>query len=235
MADSDVVHGSARDPAVGPATRWGGGGGILFAVAFVVGILLMTDTPEGDAPDTEWLDYYADSGNRWKIIVGALALALSTIGLIIFLSALRERLRDAPGTQWLSTVMLASGLVLLAMIGLAGSALGAVAAGVEIGDVAAPASADVPRFLEQFAFGGLLLFGMVAGGVMIGASSAAGERAGLLPRWLVVSGYIAAVIVLLGGLLFLPMALLVIWVLAVSILMMRAPSRRSAPAAIPGP
>ena len=58
-----------------------------------------------------------------------------------------------------------------------------------------PTNADVPRALEQIAFGALLLFGMVAAGVLIGAASVAGGRAVLLPRWLVVAGYVVAVIV----------------------------------------
>jgi hypothetical protein len=195
----------------------------LFAVAFVVGVLMISDTPDADASDAEWLDHYADSGNRWQIIVGAFILALATLGLLVFVSALRERLRDAPGAPWLSTAILASGVVLVAMIGVAGASSAAVPALVEIAEGPVPTNADVPRTLEQIGFGALLLFGMVAAGVMIGATSAAGGRAALLPRWLVVTGYVVAVLVLIGGVFFLPMALLVLWVLVISIILVREP------------
>jgi hypothetical protein len=205
--------------------RWGGIGGIVFAVAFVVGVLMMTDTPEGDAPDREWVQYFDDSGNRWTIIAGAFVLALAVLGLLVFVSVLRERLRDgSPGTSWLSTAMLASGLTLVAMIGVAGAALAAVSAGIEIGESSVPSNADVPRTIEQVGFGALLVFGMAAGGLLIATASVAGGRAALLPRWLVVTGYVVAVIVMVGGVFFIPMVLLVLWVLTVSIVLLRQPS-----------
>ena len=46
-------------------------------------------------------------------------------------------------------------------------------------------------------------------------------RAALLPRWLVVTGYIVGVIVLLGGLFFIPLVLFVLWMLVVGIVMLR--------------
>ena len=211
-------------PARAGALRWGGIGGIVFAVAFVVGLLMMTDTPDGDAPNREWREYFSDSGNRWMIILGAFVLAVAVLGLLVFLSVLRERVREgASGSSWLSTAVLASGLTLVAMIAVGGATLAAVAASIEIGEGSVPRSADIPRSIESIGFGAILVFGMAAAGLMIATATAAGARAGLLPRWLVGAGYVVAVIVLLGGVLFIPMVLLVLWVLVVSILLLREP------------
>jgi hypothetical protein len=206
--------------------RWGGIGGIVFAVAFVVGVLMMTDTPEGDESNREWIGYYADSGNRTQILIGAIVLAVGTIGFLAFVSSLRERIRGSEAQEWLGTLMLMSSVAFVTLLGVFGTSLGAVAAAVEFGDAPVPRSADIPRIVESIGFGALLLFGMAAAGLLMVTVSAAGARTALLPRWLVVTGYIAGVIVIVGGLFFIPMALLVLWVLAVSIVMLRYPSLR---------
>ncbi len=206
--------------------RWGGIGGIVFAVAFVVGVLMMTDTPEGDESNRKWIEYYADSGNRTQLVVGAIVLAVGTIGFLVFVSSLRERIRDSQAQEWLGTLMFASGVAFVALLGVFGTSLGAVAAAVEFGDAPVPRSADVPRIVESIGFGALLLFGMAAAGLLMVTVSVASGPTALLPRWLVVTGTVAGVIVIVGGLFFIPMALLVLWVLAVSIVMLRQPSLR---------
>jgi hypothetical protein len=75
--------------------------------------------------------------------------------------------------------------------------------------------------LDSLAFGALLLFGAGAGGLLIITTSIVSGRAALLPRWLVVTGYVLGVIVLLGGLLFFPIALFVLWILAMGVVMLR--------------
>jgi hypothetical protein len=90
----------------------------VFAVLFVVGFLLNTNTPEGDESNAEWVRHFADSGNRRMIVTGAILLALATLAFLIFLGALRDRLRTAaPGTEWISTIAFASGTVFVAMVG----------------------------------------------------------------------------------------------------------------------
>jgi len=224
MAAPETVGGARANGSGAGALRWGGIGGIVFAVAFVVGVLLTTDTPDGDAPNREWREYFADSGNRWMIIIGAFVLALAVLGLLLFLSTLRERVRGSSGSEWFSTAMLASGITLVAMIGVGGATLAAVAASIEIGEGSVPRSADIPRTIESIGFGAILVFGMAAAGLMIATATVAGKRAGLLPGWLAITGYVVAVLVLLGGVFFIPLVLLVLWVLAVSILLLRQPS-----------
>jgi MFS family permease len=201
--------------------RWGGIAGIVFAVAFVVGILLSTDTPDGDESDRKWIDYFADSGNRRMIIIGVFVLGFAALAFIVFLGVLRERLRDAsPGAEWVSTVAFASGIAFVALLGVAGAGLASVAAGISIADNPVPRDADLLRNVSGIGYGALLVFGMVAAGLLMVTTSAAAGRAALLPRWLVVSGYVAGVIVIVGGVLFIPMVLFVLWMLIVGIVML---------------
>jgi len=200
----------------------GGIAAIVFAVLFVVGFLLTTDTPEGDESNRAWVRHFADSDNRRTIVIGVILLALAAVAFLIFLGALRERLRAAvPGAEWLSTVAFASGVVFVAMIAVFSVGVGAIPAGIEFGDNPVVTNADVIRSLDSLGFGAMLLFGAASAGLLIITTSIVSGRAALLPRWLVVTGYVVGVIVLLGGLLFLPLALFVLWMLAIGIVMLR--------------
>jgi Domain of unknown function (DUF4386) len=202
--------------------RWGGIAAIVFAVLFVVGFLLVADTPEGDASNAEWVRHFADSDNRRMIIIGVVVWAVAMLAFLVFVGVLRERLRNAsPGAEWISTVAFACGLVFAAMLATAGLGAGSVAASVEFGDAPVPRDANVLRTFDSLGFGALLLFGAAAAGLLIITTSVVAGRAALLPRWLVVAGYIAGVIVLLGGLFFIPLVLFVLWMLVVGIVMLR--------------
>jgi hypothetical protein len=200
----------------------GGIAAIVFAVLFVVGFLLSSDTPDGDESNAKWVRHFADSGNRRMIIIGVILLAVAAVAFLVFLGVLRERLRAvAPGSEWLSTTAFASGIVFVAMVGVFALGVGSVAAGVAFGDNPVPRDGDIMRSLASLGFGALLLFGAGAGGLLIITTSIVSGRAALLPRWLVVTGYVLGVIVLLGGLLFFPIALFVLWMLAMGVVMLR--------------
>jgi len=202
--------------------RWGGISGIVFAVLFVAGFLMSADTPDGDASDAEWRRYFLDSGNRRMLVLGVLIFALAVLGFLLFLGALRERLRTpSPGGEWVATVAFASGIAFVVMLAVFALGEGSVAAGVQFGDNPVPRDADIMRTLTSIGFGAMLVFGAATAGLLILTTSVAGGRAGLLPRWLVVTGYVVGVIVIVGGLIFFPLALFVLWVLAVSIVMLR--------------
>jgi hypothetical protein len=202
--------------------RWGGMAAIVFAVLFVVGFLMVSDTPEGDESNLKWLRYYADSDNRRMIVIGAIVLALAAVVFLVFLGVLRERLRSASaGAEWVGTTAFASGLLFVAMLAVAALGTGSVSASVEFGDAPVVRDADVLRTFESLGIGALVLFGAAAAGLLIITTSLAAGRSALFPRWLVVAGYVAGVIVLLGGLFFIPLVLFVLWMLVVGIVMLR--------------
>jgi hypothetical protein len=218
---SEMASTTTGSSGTGSGLRWGGIAGIVFAVLFVVGFLLVSDTPDGDESNAEWIRYFADEDNRRMIVIGAIIWAVAVLAFLVFLGVLRERLRNASaGAEWISTVAFASGLVFAAMLAVAGLGAGSVAASVEFGDAPIVRDADVLRTFESLGFGALVLFGAASAGLLIITSSIAAGRGALLPRWLVVAGYVVGVIVLLGGLFFLPLILFVLWMLAVGIVML---------------
>jgi hypothetical protein len=216
-ATSTTSTGSTRS-----GLRWGGISGIVFVVLFVVAFLMTTDTPDGNASNREWLKYFRDSGNRRMQVIGALMFAVALLGFLLFLGVLRERIRNASaGGEWIATTAFASGIVFVAMVAVFALGQASVAAGVQFGDSPVPRDADIMRTFTSLGFGAMLVFGAASAGLLVITTSVAGGRAGLLSRWLAVTGYVVGVIVIVGGLIFFPFVLFVLWVLAVSIVMLR--------------
>ena len=78
--------------------------------------------------------------------------------------------------------------------------------------------------------GNFWLFGFaaMAASPLVGATSLASQRTGVLPRWLTWAGFVVAVLLLPAPILCgLPMALLLLWTLATSIVLLRSLPRHA--------
>jgi hypothetical protein len=199
---------------------WAMGSGVMFAVLFVVGMIVGRDTPEGDASDEEWLQWFADSGNRWQQVIAALALALAAMALVVFIAHLVHHLDAGNSAGAVATrVAHSAGIVLAAAIAIGGVGMNYVAAGIEIGELPVPAP-DVPRTAEHLGFGVMLIVGGLFAALMVGAFSIAARGTGTLPGWLVTAGLVVAVL-LLASVMYIPIVLLPLWVLVVAIILGR--------------
>jgi hypothetical protein len=197
----------------GKAPRWAGWAAIGFAVLFVVGTLLI-DTPDSDASAQEWQSYFEDSGHRVQLVIHGYAWALAGIALIVFLAAVRSRLHAA---DWIGSLAYVSGLVFSTLLMVAAVMTTAVAGAVEFGDIPTAGVGEFARQFEQLGFGTLLLAGMLAAGIFLVTAAVAFRRGGDIPGWVAILGYIFGVIVFVLGIFFLPLALLVLWMLIVGI------------------
>lgn len=199
--------------------RWAPLGGIIFVVLMIVGVFLLGDHPDPDAPDQEIADYLGDSGNHTRNFIGAYAWVLAGVGLLWFLTHLRGVLRSAEGgTGTLSNLGFAAGLVFTALLMASGAAISAVAGAVEFRD-APDIDPDFVRILPQLGYGMFLFGGGFTAIVLVLTTSVISLQTGVFPQWLSWLGVFAA-IVLLFAIIFLPMIALLIWVLAVSIVML---------------
>jgi hypothetical protein len=190
--------------------------GIAFAVLFVLGMLFGPNTPDGNASDAEWTDWYDDGGHRAMQIVSAFLLVLAAVALVIFLALVVRQLRAArPDRDVTAQVVFGGGLVLAAAIAFGGIAMAQMSAAIEIGDIPIP-SADVLRTAEQLGFGLLLVAGGLFAALTVAAVSFGARGTGLLPAWLVTTGYVVAVI-LLFSVMFIPLILLPLWAIAVAV------------------
>src|SRR3989337_797662 len=91
IADRPVGAPVAR----GLSDRWTMLSGIAFAVLFIVGMLLGSDTPDPDAPDAEWTAWFDDSGHRTLQVVAMFLMVLAALALVVFITGLAHRLRAA--------------------------------------------------------------------------------------------------------------------------------------------
>jgi hypothetical protein len=234
MAVSGMGMGQAAGaPAVGRSERavsaawWVRGGpwaGFAFAVLLVVRFVAFLDTPDSDAPASEWTEYFEDSGHRTQSIIGTYLMVLAGLAFLWFVVWLSGRLRDAEGPSgFLTSVTFGAGLLFVAMVFASAIAMGTVAAGVEFADAPVP-DGEFARQFEGLGFGLLLLGGGFAAGISVAAASLVGLRTTILPRWLAIAGIVAGLLLVLFGVFFLPLALLVLWVIAVGVVLMRRPS-----------
>ena len=194
-------------------------GGIIFAILLVIGVGLVGDHPDPDASEQEIVDYFADSDKHTLNIIGAYLWALAGVAFLLFLTHLRGVLRaaeGAPGT--LANLCFASGVVFTVFLMAGGATIAAVAGAIGFRD-APITSVDLVRTLPQMGYAMILLGGGFAAIGVVLTTSIVILQTGVLPQWLAWLGIVVA-IVLIFSIIFLPMIALVIWILAVSIVLL---------------
>jgi hypothetical protein len=198
---------------------------IAFAVLFFVGVTLpgLPDykaTKKYPDPAAHLTSFYASHGNRTRLVVAAYVMALAGLVFLVFLSHLRDRLRRAEGEAGASGgLVFGAGAVFVAM-SYAGSAAWASIAGDLIFGKQRQPSPDVAGFIPQLGYPLVLIFGMFAAALAVAVTSMSALRTGVFPRWLAYLGFVAAV-AMLFSVVFIPMLLFVVWMIAVGITLLR--------------
>lgn len=214
------------------SARWGRLGavsGIIFAILFILGVML-PGLPGAGASEATVDEFYADSGNRTMVIFASFLLVLAGIAFLGFVASLHRGLRQAEGDSGsLATIALGAGFIFVAMLYTSSSAWSNVPGGMQFGNEVQP-SYEVPIWFTQLGYGELLLNGMFAAIAMIVSTSVLTLRTAVFPRWLAWTGFVCA-FVLLFGVMFLPMIALPIWAIATSVAMLMSPAARAHPAA----
>ena len=215
---------------------WTSLSGLVFVVLAVVGALLLFDGPSGSSP-AKMASYYGKASNRDHINIGWILTGLALFSLIWFVSALRERVRETElatpeqGTL-LSTILLVGGTVYIA-VAMAGIAVAdgirtmsddtyhhAVYSGV------IHAAGDASYMLTVTAGAGMAAF--------ILSASLAIRRSEILPSWLGVFGYVAAVAALFS-VVFFTMLVWLLWIAAASVALFLRTRQAAAPQSAPAP
>jgi hypothetical protein len=199
--------------------QWAPVSGIVFVVLFIVGFFLL-DLPDSDDPLTKIQAHYDDSGNRAQIIIAGYLLTLAAVFFFWFLASLRARLAAVEGPPGrLSSIAFGSGLVFTAMLLAATCCFIFIAGEITFGDVD-NINPEIQRVIPDLGFPLLLIGGAFSAIAMIDAASVLIVKTGVLPKWIGWFGFVAAVGLLFAGF-FLPMVLLLLWVLFASVAMLR--------------
>jgi len=205
--------------------------GIGFAVLAVVALVLPGKPPKADDSITKLGNYFAD--HHSDILTANLLLGVAAVLFLWFLGSLRSYLRAAEGGEGRLSAAAFGG-------GVAGIALLLAGAGLLSGIAFKLADGQLPNPIVTRAFfdASSALFAMVAFGfaVFFAAASCSAARSGALPPWAYWSGSVIAVIQLVsalalvaksgffatgGAMGFIAPLAGILWVVAVSVLMMR--------------
>jgi hypothetical protein len=213
--------------------------GIAAVLLLVVGFGLPGAPPKADDSALKITHFFVD--HRGSILAGMLLVGLSQAFFVWWVGTLRRYLVGAAREDdGLADVAFGGGLVGAALT-LAGSALLAAA----VFKVAKLGNLTVNRALFDLS-GNVFVIGGFVFAVLIDAASISGMRSGALPGWLTGLGFVAALLQLVScaalvvssgffaaGGAFGLIAILVsaVWIVAVSVVMMRGAGRAAAPAA----
>jgi len=202
--------------------RWVGVAGIVAAVLFVPGFFLMGGTPEYNAPDAEWVDWFDKDANTTGAVIATLIMVVAALTIIVFAAGLAARLRAAGG-QRANAVMLVGAAVAAGTAFMVGamttSALAGAIAFAPDFPVPGPEDIYVAKAIEQIGFGIVLVAGGWSSALMVAIASFSARRTGQLPTWLTTGGIVVAVL-LLASIAFLPLLLLPIWLLVTGIVLL---------------
>jgi hypothetical protein len=196
--------------------RWVPGLGFVFAVLVVLATALTSGAPGNDDPDTTWVAYYADSGNRHKEEIAFLLIGLAGLCFLQFLGSVRGALARVEGEPArITTAAIASGAAFISM------ALAAHAVGASVAWSKSFYSADLTvdpntaRILASLSYV-LFVMSLFAAAGMALAVATIGLQMRAFPAWLSWLSVLAAIAGVLGiwGL---PSIVVLAWIAALSL------------------
>jgi hypothetical protein len=203
----------------GRLDRVGAWMGIAFVVLFVSGFMTFS-TPDSNKDTVKWARWWTDSGHRVGAVIAAYLMVLGVLAFVWFIWALRRRLGDDAGP------MVVFGGLFVGMVLVSALIRAAIPGAKLFGNTPVP-TGDFARQFDQIGFALLLVAGALSAGAFTGFASFAARRREILPGWLSMAGYVVAALQLVAGLFF-PFVLFVLWVLVISIVLLRRDERPSA-------
>lgn len=204
---------------------------ILFVVLMVVGSFIGFNTPGGEDPDQDWLDYFEDDEKMVMAIVSAYLIVLAAIAFLVFAVAMYQRFRAAEeGNSGLPLLMLVMSVGWAVPLAIGGLLTAAIAGGIKLGGASDP-SPDVARWIDQLGFGIMLVAGGLSAAAMAAVTGILIMRTKALPAWLGYFAFVAA-LAMCAAAIFIPMIIFALWMLVMGIVLVsRAGEGDRAPAA----
>ena len=162
--------------------------GILFSVLLLTSIFLIVQTLRVHPRDPgDWLRVQA-----WKVALALNLIPFAGIAFLWFMGVLRDRL-GAREHKLFATVFLGSGLLFVTMLFTTSASAGALLAAVKFQNEARPGP-DTVILSRALAFAFLYVFAVRAAAVFVLVVSTIALRTGVLPRWLVIGGYVIGLV-----------------------------------------
>jgi len=214
-AEVPVTAASLRSPRAAAVA------GILFALLLGLALSLIrlaVPTEPGEAGAM-----LSDSGSRSMVEFALNLVPFAGIAFLWFIGVIRDRVGEHEDRLF-ATVFLGSGLLFVGMLFVGAAVAGGLITGPGLSE---PQSSEVWSLGHRVTFTLLNVYAMRMGAVFVLTTASIGMRTKFVPRWLVVSGYAAGLILLLGVSLSGWLTLLLpIWILVLSAYILLRPERR---------
>ena len=184
--------------------------GVLFAVLFGTELVLIRlALPEGAEPGAQWLQ----TGST-NLKIAAILMPFAAIAFLWFMGVVRDGLGRYED-KFFSTVFIGSGLLVLAMMFVASG----VGAGLERSEAAT--DPHVATFGQMMLLTVSKTYALRMAAVFMISLATIWLKTGLMPRWLVIVSYVAAVGLLIASDISMWLVLAFpLWVLVVSLLLL---------------
>ena len=167
--------------------------GIAFSVLFTISLVLVRESMPADPADAgAWL---ADDSQRRSVLRALGLMPFAGIAFLWFIAVVRDRIGDSED-RFFATVFLGSGLLFIAML-FVGTATTAALVSSAGDDSQRLVDSGVWSVGRRLTFSLVNVYGLRMAGVFVIATSTILWRTRAGPRWLALSGY-AIAIVLLG-------------------------------------
>lgn len=197
--------------------------GIVFVPLFVFGTFMSLDSPEVKSSDSadigaqKWAHWLASSSNRTEHLLGGYLLILAALAFVWFSLGLRARLEQAGPAEGMSSRFVAAlGVLGAGAMTVAAMTAAVIPGAVEFGGEKPPTNGDAAHWIMEMTFPFLFVVFALIAAALIGTVAVATLRSGVSPRWVALTGWLA-VLGAIGAVIFLPMVLVLLWVLAVAI------------------
>ena len=209
--------------------------GLLFAVLFVVTLVLLHRAPNLSDPDTTYTRFYANGGDQLFVAVGLYLVPFAGIAFLWHMTAMRnvlDTLTPAPSIM-AHGLNLLSGVIFVTLLFAGTAAVGAVAFGVYFGHAPAE-NPETARALTGVGYGLVFVFAVRGAGMFALTTTTLLRNAKVLPLVPAIIAYLLAAFLLLS-VTNNPAALLVfpVWVVLISVFLLRHARRAMAPESVP--
>jgi hypothetical protein len=194
--------------------------GLLFAVLFVLALLLLRSQPMLRASDIELALQFALGQDLGGVIGGLYLAPFAGIMFLWFIAVIRDQIGERED-QFFATVFLGSGLLFVAIVFVASAVAVWPVVGYRYLGQNVPTVSEV-EMTRALAYALFFAFGTRAAAVFLVAMATIGIRSGVFPRWFAWAGY------LIGAVLFVVVAfwdwvvlIFPIWIGLVSLYILR--------------
>jgi hypothetical protein len=194
--------------------------GLLFAVLFTLGLVLIRAQPALTAGDLELVRLYATGQDLPAVIGGLYLVPFSGVMFLWFIAVVRDQLGDRED-RFFATVFFGSGVLFVALMFASTAIAMAASVGYRYLDQAPPTASTV-GLLRAISYAVMFAFGTRAAAVFLIATATIGLRGRVFPRWLALAGYLLGVVLLLT-VTFIDWVIVVlpVWVAIVSLYILR--------------